>query len=260
MEQTNTDEIELDTEIETDTEADAVVEVVSDPAAEAFARLEGEMALMRRAVEHLAAERADIIIPDYGTTLGEMARRLGEMSLSLFAIASKPAMQMTPEDMAARMRAAATQARRDDHIALADAQQQHVEAVRTLRALAGDVASFNEQQMGGRRRLACWMPAMGGAAWFCRSLLPGELASARTHRRAHRGRAHVMGSRNPDHARRQPGSMAEHRGRRRDAPRQSRSHRRLRTGCPRGQPAGAMHDQGKGAKRDRRLIAVIGSG
>lgn len=172
MEQTNTDEIELDTEIETDTEADAVAEVVSDPAAEAFARLEGEMALMRRAVEHLAAERADIIIPDYGTTLGEMAGRLGEMSLSLFAIASKPAMQMTPEDMAARMQAAATQARRDDHIALADAQRQHVEAVRTLRALAGDVASFNEQ----RRRLK-WA-AGGGLLAGCLlwAVLPGLIA------------------------------------------------------------------------------------
>ena len=55
MEQTDIVEIELDTEIETGTEADAIAEVVSDPAAEAFAQLEGEMALMRRAVEHLAA-------------------------------------------------------------------------------------------------------------------------------------------------------------------------------------------------------------
>jgi hypothetical protein len=30
---------------------------------------------MRRAVQHLAAERADIVIPDYGTTLTDMAKR-----------------------------------------------------------------------------------------------------------------------------------------------------------------------------------------
>ena len=170
MDQTDTDQVELDTEIDTETDTD--VEVESDPAAEAFARLEGEMALMRRAVEHLAAERADIIIPDYGTTLGEMAGRLGEMSLSLSTIASKPAMQMTPEDMAARMQAAATQARRDDHIALADAQRQHGEAVRTLRAFTGDVASLNEQ----RRRLK-W--AAGGglfAGCLLWVLLPGMIA------------------------------------------------------------------------------------
>lgn len=34
---------------------------------------------MRRAVQHLAAARADIVIPDYGTTLTEMAKRLGEI-------------------------------------------------------------------------------------------------------------------------------------------------------------------------------------
>ncbi|MBK9589660.1 MAG: hypothetical protein IPO50_14550 [Sphingomonadales bacterium] len=32
---------------------------------------------MRRAVQHLAAERADIVIPDYGTTLTDMAKRMG---------------------------------------------------------------------------------------------------------------------------------------------------------------------------------------
>jgi hypothetical protein len=45
-----------------------------------FARLEGELALMRRAVQHLAAERADIVIPDYGTTLTDMAKRMGAIT------------------------------------------------------------------------------------------------------------------------------------------------------------------------------------
>jgi hypothetical protein len=54
-----------------------VPEAAGDPAAEAFARLEGELALMRRAVQHLAAERADIVIPDYGATLTDMAKRMG---------------------------------------------------------------------------------------------------------------------------------------------------------------------------------------
>jgi hypothetical protein len=67
-----------------------------DPSAEAFARLEGKVVLMRRTVEQLAAERADIVIPDYGATLGNMAARLGEMSETLNAIARRPAMQFTP--------------------------------------------------------------------------------------------------------------------------------------------------------------------
>lgn len=141
-----------------------VPEPEPDPATRAFARLEGEMALMRRAVEHLATEKAEIDIPDYSNTLGEMAKRL-------VAIDENPAMQLTPEDMAARMQAAAAQARRDDHIALADAQHQHVEAVRALRGLVGTAASFNEQ----RRRLK-WA-ASGGllAGMLLWSFLPGVI-------------------------------------------------------------------------------------
>jgi len=58
------------------------------------------MALMRRAVEHLAAEKADIVIPDYSTTLGEMAKRLSAIAQGLVAIADKPAVQLTPEGLA----------------------------------------------------------------------------------------------------------------------------------------------------------------
>ncbi len=63
--------------------------------------------MMCRAVEHLATERAEIYIPDYSKTLGEMANRL-------VSIERKPAMQMTPEDVEARMTAAAVQVRNDE--------------------------------------------------------------------------------------------------------------------------------------------------
>ncbi len=158
MEQTDSGDVEL------------VIEV--DPATQAFARLEGEMALMRRAVEHLAAEKGDIRVPDYTATLGEMAQRLGAIAQGMNTIADKPAMQMTPEDFAARMQAAAAQARRDDHIALADAQRQHIETVRTLRALVGDAASIAEQ----RRRLK-WAAGRGLlAGCLLWAILPGFVA------------------------------------------------------------------------------------
>jgi hypothetical protein len=56
---------------------------------------------MRRAVQHLAAERADIVIPDYGTTLTDMAKRMGAISESLKGMAGHPAMQMTPDSIGA---------------------------------------------------------------------------------------------------------------------------------------------------------------
>ena len=73
---TDTDDVEPTLDLEPEPDPDAPVpEAAGDPAAEAFARLEGELALMRRAVQHLAAERADIVIPDYGATLTDMAGR-----------------------------------------------------------------------------------------------------------------------------------------------------------------------------------------
>ncbi|MBD3734762.1 MAG: hypothetical protein IE934_18905, partial [Sphingopyxis sp.] len=43
-------------------------------AAEAFEAMRGELALLRRAVEGLAAERGAIDVPDYTETLGELQR------------------------------------------------------------------------------------------------------------------------------------------------------------------------------------------
>ena len=171
MDHTDTDDVELLAEVETDTGADPAAEAGSDPAAEAFARLEGEMALMRRAVEHLAAERADIIIPDYGATLGEMAMRLGTVAQSLTAIADKPAMQFTPKGMAERIEAAAQAARRTDHDQLAESRKQFNQGVQDMRGMVGQAHTIAEQ----RRRLA-WM---GGGGLFAGiilwSFLPGVI-------------------------------------------------------------------------------------
>lgn len=135
-----------------------------DPATRAFNRLEGEMALMRRAVEHLATEKAEIDIPDYSSTLGEIAARL-------VAIEGKPAMQMTPEDMAARIAAAATAARREDRAALAGARQQQDEAAQALRSLVGTASTTGEQH-----RYLKW--AAGGgmlAGMLLWSIMPGVI-------------------------------------------------------------------------------------
>ncbi len=136
-----------------------------DPATRAFNRLEGEMAMMRRAVEHLATEKAEIDIPDYSHTLGEMAKRL-------VSIEGKPAMQITPEDMGARMAAAATEARREDRAALTEAKKQHDEAAHALRSLIGTATTIREQQ-----RHLKWA-AGGGLLAGCLlwSVVPGFVA------------------------------------------------------------------------------------
>jgi hypothetical protein len=73
MEDDHIEEVQLDLEVEEPSapqpnlEMDAAEE--TDPATEAFARLEGEMAMVRHTVQNMARERADIVIPDYTATL-----------------------------------------------------------------------------------------------------------------------------------------------------------------------------------------------
>lgn len=175
MDNADTEEVTLDIKAEAEAEPQPKpVPVDSDPAAEAFARLEGEMALMRRAVQHLAAERADIIIPDYGATLTAMTKQLAAVSESLDDIAEHPAMQLTPERLGARIEAVAGAARRADHERIDHASKEARQAANDMKAAITQVHTVADQ----RRRL---LQGIGGGAlagillW---SFLPGAIARA----------------------------------------------------------------------------------
>ena len=153
-----------------------------DPA-EAFDRLravvEGqdrELALLRRAVEGLAAERAHIDVPDYSETLGRMQQGVDATTERIAVIndviARSPALAMTPEQMAQRIAAAGNTARREDQAALAKAGEDKARVMAELRSLAGSAWTRVDQK---NRQL--WF-GLGGAAigilaW---SVLPGLVA------------------------------------------------------------------------------------
>jgi len=150
-----------------------------DPA-EAFDRLraviEGqdrELALLRRAVEGLAAERAHIDVPDYTETLGRMQQSVDatadRIAVINEVIARSPALAMTPEQMAQRIAAAGNAARREDQAALAKAGEDKARVMAELRSLAGSAWTRADQK---NRQL--WF-GLGGAAigilaW---TILPG---------------------------------------------------------------------------------------
>jgi hypothetical protein len=113
MQSADSDDIDLAIEVEPEPEPGPGATSESDAAAEAFARLEREMALMRRAVEHLATERADIVIPDYSKTLVSMTGNLASLDRSVKSMADMPALQITPEDMGKRIEQTARSARSD---------------------------------------------------------------------------------------------------------------------------------------------------
>ena len=153
-----------------------------DPA-EAFDRLraviEGqdrELALLRRAVEGLAAERAAIDVPDYTETLGHLQqgvdRTTGRLDHIGKMLTAAPVMAMTPEQMAQRIAAAGNAARREDQAALAKAGEDKARVMAELRAIAGSAWTRADQK---NRQL--WF-GLGGAAigilvW---SILPGLVA------------------------------------------------------------------------------------
>lgn len=172
---TDTDDVELTLDLEPEPElGPPIPDAAGDPAAEAFARLEGELALMRRAVQHLAAERADIVIPDYGATLTDMAKRMNAIGESLKGMAGHPAMQMTPDSIGQRIAAAAESARRCDHDRISQARSDLNHAAQEMRSVTAHVRAAAEQrrqlyQVAGGALLA------GILLW---SFLPGTVARA----------------------------------------------------------------------------------
>ena len=153
-----------------------------DPA-EAFDRLraviEGqdrELALLRRAVEGLAAERAHIDVPDYTETLGRMQQGVDattdRIAVISDVIARSPALAMTPEQMAQRIAAAGNAARREDQAALAKAGEDKASVMAEIRAIAGSAWTRADQK---NRQL--WFGLGGVAAGILAwTIVPGLVA------------------------------------------------------------------------------------
>ena len=145
-------------------------------AAEAFEAMRGELALLRRAVEGLAAERSGQDAPDYSETLGRMQQGMdgatGRLDYIGKMLAAAPVMAMTPEQMAQRIAAAGNAARREDQAALAKAGEDKSRVMAELRAIAGSAWTRVDQK---NRQL--WFGlggvAIGILAW---AILPGLVA------------------------------------------------------------------------------------
>lgn len=144
----------------------------ADPAAQAFGRLADKIDLLETAIAGLAARRD--AAPDYSETLGEIVERLNRTRDAIKALSGRPAMEITPDAMAARITEAGTAARAADGAAMAQARERFDHAAGWIERLADTIATVHEQ----RRRLA-WM-AGGGllAGMLLWSFLPGVVLRA----------------------------------------------------------------------------------
>lgn len=144
----------------------------TDPAAQAFARLGERVDLLEAAITGLAAKRE--AAPDYSETLGEIAARLDRMRDAINILARRPAMQITPDVMAAQIEAAGAKSRQEDGAAIKQARERIDQAASRMECLASTVTTIREQ----RRRLL-W--AAGGgllAGMLLWSFLPGVILRA----------------------------------------------------------------------------------
>ncbi|MXO60394.1 hypothetical protein GRI89_12685 [Altererythrobacter salegens] len=174
MEDDHIEEVQLDLEVEEPPAPESGPEAAteSDPATEAFARLEGEMAMVRHTVQNMARERADIVIPDYTATLGQMADQLAQVSKALTAIGNKSAIELTPEDIAVQIKRASLDMLRDSSDLFRHGRKDLDLATGRLAAIVGRVRTEAEQ----KRQI--WRFASRGvlAGILLWSILPGTVA------------------------------------------------------------------------------------
>lgn len=126
-------------------------------AAEAFARLaarveamdarfDGRLAVIARALEHIAIEKQSIEVPDYNPTLGKINANMAEFAKHMKAVSQSEALRMTPESMAERIAAAAEAAREADRIAIKEMRELNRQSNAAMSKAVGTLRAKEEQR------------------------------------------------------------------------------------------------------------------
>jgi hypothetical protein len=128
-----------------------------ETAQEAFARMEGELALLRRAIERLAVERPEVPEPpDYSETLASMMQKIDATLQRADALVRAAKDGASPRHVVDRIVAAGANARAEDRRTIATAATELKDATRALQSI--NVAARGRYEQ--RRRLL-WT-AIGG--------------------------------------------------------------------------------------------------
>jgi choline dehydrogenase-like flavoprotein len=122
--------------------------------AEAFEALRREVALLRRALEGLAAEQK--AQPDYSGILAGVGERIKEQNATLGTMAEAPALQLTPEAMGRKILCASERVRAEDARLLGLAQNGMTNAARQIEASLATARTAHEQQ-----KVVRWYAAAG---------------------------------------------------------------------------------------------------
>lgn len=117
-----------------------------ETAQEAFARVEGELALLRRAVERMAVERAELPEqPDYSETLAGMVQKIDATLQRADALVAAAKDGASPRHVVDRIVAAGGDARTEDRRTIATAAAELKDATRVLQGVAVSARRGDEQ-------------------------------------------------------------------------------------------------------------------
>lgn len=140
-----------------------------ETAQEAFARVEGELALLRRAVERMAVERAELPEqPDYSETLAGMVQKIDATLQRADALVAAARDGATPRHVVDRIVAAGGDARAEDRRTIATAAAELKDATRVLHGVVASARRGDEQNR--------WLYLFGGGGVLLGLLLYAVLA------------------------------------------------------------------------------------
>jgi hypothetical protein len=92
----------------------AKTDATADPAAQAFEALRSEVALLRRAMEGLAAEHRSLEIPDYSEGIAQTTSMVSSIGKRLVALSGLPAFALSPEGFSRQIISASETIRAQD--------------------------------------------------------------------------------------------------------------------------------------------------
>jgi hypothetical protein len=128
-----------------------------DPAAEAFEALRGEVALLRRAITGLAAERSSLEIPDYSESIARITSMVSSVGRRLAVLSELPAFALSPEGFGHQIMSASETVRTQDRETIVVARDALREAVSDL------IRSLQSARQADKQDKALLWAAGGGA-------------------------------------------------------------------------------------------------
>lgn len=140
-------------------EHDSIEPDDEDPASKAFVRLRREVAMMRLAVEKLADEPARIEIPDYTDTLTEIRETMRAQANHYRKLIDAPALSVTPDQLAAQIKAACADARKAERQSLQNVENSFVSITRQLTGFVESARTADRQNK--------WVLGFGGLCFVC---------------------------------------------------------------------------------------------